>query len=94
MRQPGFLLRMANASGYHRDFYALFRFSGLSIFHAANVGVMDFYSLRCVLGPLYFFFMHHDLLDENPQQLRCQLSDVCVPLRFVEERCRIVYRFF
>ena len=59
-----------NDSGYFRDLVVLFRFGRLSVFHAANVGVVDLHSLWCVLGPLYFFFMHHDLLDEEPQQLR------------------------
>ena len=72
----------------------LFRFGRLSVFHAANVGVVDLHSLWCVFGPFYFLFMHHDLLDEEPQQLRCQLLNICVPLRFVEERCRIAYRLF
>ena len=51
-------------------------------------------SLWCVFGPFYFLFMHHDLLDEEPQQLRCQRLNVRVPLRFIEEGCRIAYRLF
>ena len=70
------------------------RFCCLSVFHAANVGVVNFHCLWCVFGPFYFLFMHHDLLDEEPQQLRCQRLNVRVPLRFVEEGCRIAYRFF
>ena len=38
--------------------------------------------------------MHHNFLNEEPQQLRCQRLNVRVPLRFVEERCRIAYRLF
>ena len=79
-----------NGSGYHRDFFMLFRFCCLSVLHAANIGVVNFHSLWCVLGPLYFLFMHHNLLDEEPQQLRCQRLNVRVPLRFVEEGCRRV----
>ena len=30
----------------------------------------------------------------QPQQLRCQRLNVRVPLRFIEEGCRIAYRFF
>ena len=70
----------------------LFRFCCLSVLHAANVGIVDLHSLWCVLGPLYFFFMHHDLLDEEPQQLRRQRLNVRVPLRFIEEGCRITNR--
>ena len=72
----------------------LLRFCCLSVLHAANVGIMDLYGLWCVLGPLHVLFMHHDLLDEEPQQLRCQRLNVRVPLRFVEKSCRIAYRFF
>ena len=72
----------------------LFRFCCLSVLHAPNVGIVAFHSLWCVFGPFYFLFMHHDLLDEEPQQLWCQLLNICVPLRFVEERCRIAYRLF
>ena len=81
-----------NGSGYHWDIFVLFRFCCLSVFHAANVGVVNFHRLWCVFGPFYFLFMHHDLLDEEPQQLRCQRLNVRVPLRFVEERCRIALR--
>ena len=83
-----------NGSGYHWDIFVLFRFCCLSVLHAANVGIVDLHSLWCVLGPLYFFFMHHDLLDEEPQQLRCQRLNIRVPLRFVEERYRVAYRIF
>ena len=55
---------------------------------------MDLYGLWCVPGPLYFLFMHHDLLDEEPQQLRCQRLNIRVSLCFVEEGCRITYRLF
>ena len=72
----------------------LLRFCCLSVLHAPNVGVVNFHRLWCVFGPFYFLFMHHDLLDEEPQQLRCQRLNVRVPLRFVEERCRIAYRLF
>ena len=90
-----FCWRMArNGSGYHRDFFALLWFCRLSVFHAADVGVVDLHSLRCVLGPPDFLFMYHDLLDEEPQQFRRQRLNVCVPLRFVEEGCRITNRFF
>ena len=41
-----------NGSGYHRDFFMLFRFCCLSVLHAANIGVVDFHRLWCVLGPL------------------------------------------
>ena len=51
-----------NGSGYHWDIFVLFRFGRLSVFHAANVGVVDLYGLRCVLGPLHFLFMYHDFL--------------------------------
>ena len=60
-----------NGSGYFRDLVVLFRFCCLSVFHAANVGVVNFHSLWCVFGPFYFLFMHHNFLDEEPQQLRC-----------------------
>ena len=83
-----------NGSGYHRDLFALLRFGRLSVLHAANIGVVNFHRLWCVLGPLHFLFMHHDLLDEEPQQLRCQCLNVRVPLCFIEERCRIAYRLF
>ena len=33
-----------------------------------------------MLAPLHVLFVDHDLSDEQPQQLRCQLLDVCVPL--------------
>ena len=72
----------------------MFRFCCLSVLHAANVGIVDLHSLWCVFGPFYFLFMHHDLLDEEPQQLRCQRLNVRVPLRFIEEGCCIAYRFF
>ena len=72
----------------------MFRFGRLSVLHAANVGVVNFHRLRCVFGPFYFLFMHHNFLNEEPQQLRCQRLNVRVPLRFVEEGCRIAYRFF
>ena len=72
----------------------LLRFCCLSVLHAPNVGVVNFHRLWCVFGPFYFLFMHHNLLDEEPQQLRCQRLNVRVPLRFVEERCRIAYRLF
>ena len=71
----------------------LLRFCCLSVLHAANVGIMDLYGLWCVLGPLHVLFMHHDLLDEEPQQLRCQRLNVRVPLRFVEEAVRPVHGF-
>lgn len=72
----------------------LLRFCCLSVLHAANVGIMDLYGLWCVLGPLHVLFMHHDLLDEEPQQLRCQRLNIRVSLCFVEEGCRIAYRLF
>ena len=72
----------------------MFRFCCLSVLHAANVGIMDLYGLWCVLGPFYFLFMHHNFLNEETQQFRCQRLNVRVPLRFVEERCRIAYRLF
>ena len=84
----------AHVKGYHRDFFMLFRFCCLSVFHAANVGIVDFHSLRCMFGPLYVLFMHHDLLDEEPQQLRCQRLNIRASLCFVEEGCRIAYRLF
>ena len=59
-----------NGSGYHRDFFMLFRFCCLSVLHAPNVGVVNFHRLWCVFGPFYFLFMHHNLLDEEPRQLR------------------------
>ena len=49
----------------------LFRFGRLSVFHAANVGIVDLHSLWCVLGPLHVLFMHHNFLNEEPQQLQC-----------------------
>ena len=68
----GFFWCMAeDGSGYLRDLFALFGFSCLSVFHAANVGIVDLHGLRRVFGPLHFLFMHHDLLDEEPQQLQC-----------------------
>ena len=48
----------------------LLRFCCLSVLHAPNVGVVDLYGLRRVFGPLYFLFMHHNFLNEEPQQLR------------------------
>ena len=72
----------------------LLRFCCLSVLHAPNVGVVNFRRLWCVFGPFYFLFMHHNFLNEEPQQLRCQRLNVRVPLRFVEEGCRIAYRFF
>ena len=72
----------------------LLRFCCLSVLHAANVGIMDLYGLWYVLGPLHFLFMHHNFLDEEPQQLRCQRLNVRVPLRSVEEGYRIAYRIF
>ena len=83
-----------NDSGHFRDFFMLLRFCCLSVFHAANVGVVNFHCLWCVFGPFYFLFIHHDLLDEEPQQFRCQRLNIRVSLRFVEERCRIAYRIF
>ena len=54
MHQPGFCWRMAeDGSGYLRDLFALFGFSCLSVFHAANVGIVDLYGLRRVFGPLH-----------------------------------------
>ena len=81
-----------NDSGYFQDLVVLFRFCCFPVFHAPNVGAVNFHRLWCVFGPFYFLFMHHDLLDEEPQQLRCQLLNICVPLRFVEERYRRVDR--
>ena len=43
----------------------LFRFGRLSVFHVANIGVVNFHRLWCVFGPFYFLFMHHNLLDEE-----------------------------
>ena len=83
-----------NGSGYHWNIFVLFRFCCLSVLHAPNVGVVNFHRLWCVFGPFYFLFMHHNFLNEEPQQLRCQRLNVRVPLRFVEERCRIAYRLF
>ena len=45
-----------------------------------------------MFGPFYFLF--HNLLDEEPQQLRCQRLNIRVSLCFVEEGCRIAYRLF
>lgn len=59
-----------NGSGYHWDIFVLLRFGRLSVLHAANVGVVNFHRLWCVFGPFYFLFIHHNLLDEEPQQLR------------------------
>ena len=42
-----------NGSGYFRNLFALFGFSCLSVFHAANVGIVDLHSLRRVFGPLH-----------------------------------------
>ena len=42
-----------DGSGYLRDLFALFGFSCLSVFHAANVGIVDLHSLWCVFGPLH-----------------------------------------
>ena len=42
-----------DGSGYLRDLFALFGFSCLSVFHAANVGIVDLYGLRRVFGPLH-----------------------------------------
>jgi len=64
-----------DGSGYLRDLFALFGFSCLSVFHAANVGIVDLHSLWCVFGPLHFFFMHHDLLNEELQQLQCYTNN-------------------
>ena len=72
----------------------LLRFCCLSVLHAPNVGVVDLYGLRRVFGPLYFLFMHHNFLNEEPQQLRCQRLNIRVSLCFVEEGCRITYRLF
>ena len=47
-----------NGSGYHRDFFALLWFCRLSVFHAADVGVVDLHSLRCVLGSPDFLLIH------------------------------------
>ena len=72
----------------------LLRFCCLSVLHAPNVGVVNFDSLWCVFGPFYFLFMHHNFLNEEPQQLRCQRLNIRVSLCFVEEGCRIAYRIF
>ena len=82
-----------NGSVYHRDFFMLLRFCCLSVLHAPNVGVVNFHRLWCVFGPFYFLFMHHNFLNEEPQQLRCQRLNVRVPLRFVEEAVRSNRRF-
>ena len=83
-----------NSSGHFRDFFMLLRFCCLSVLHAPNVGVVNFDSLWCVFGPFYFLFMHHNFLNEEPQQLRCQRLNIRVSLCFVEEGCRITYRLF
>ena len=49
-------------------------------FHTANVIVVNLHCLLSVLAPLHVLFVDHDLLDEQPQQLRRQLPDVRVPL--------------
>lgn len=51
-----------DGSGCHLAFFVLFRFCCFPVFRAANVGVVDLYGLRCVLGPLHFLFMYHDFL--------------------------------
>ena len=83
-----------NSSGHFRDFFMLLRFCCLSVLHAPNVGVVNFHRLWCVFGPFYFLFMHHNFLNEEPQQLRCQRLNIRVSLCFVEEGCRIAYRLF
>ena len=85
---------MANGLGYQWYLCVQFRFSCMIVLHAANVGVVDLHSLWCVFGPLHFLFMHHDLLNEEPQQRRCQRLNIRVSLCFVEEGCRIAYRLF
>ena len=51
-----------------------------SEFYTTNVVVVNLHRLLGVLAPLHVLFVYHDILDGQPQQLRCQLLDVRVPL--------------
>ncbi len=44
----------------------------------ANIRVMDFHRLAGVFGPLHILLMHHDFLNEQPQQFRRQFLNVGV----------------
>ena len=53
-------------------------FRDIHVSNRANIRVVDFHRLAGVFGPLHVLLMHHDFLNEQPQQLRRQLPDVGV----------------
>ena len=53
-------------------------FRDVHIPNHANIRVMDFHRLAGVFGPLHILLMHHDFLNEQPQQFRRQFLDVGV----------------
>ena len=59
----------------------------------ANAVVVDLHGLGSVFRPLYLFLVNHDLLNEQPQQLRRQFRDIRVPLRLIKEAVRPAHRF-
>ena len=54
----------------------------------ANAAAVDFCSLWYALGPFCIFFVNRDLLNEQPQQLRCRFRDIQVSFRFIKEAGR------
>ncbi len=82
--------------GFHLGLYSCFhRFFHILLTTAdiANAVVVDLHGLGRVFRPLYLFLVNHDLLNEQPQQLRRQLRDICVPLRLIKEAVRPAHRF-
>lgn len=53
-------------------------FRGTHVPNHANVRVVDLHSLPRMFGPLHILLMHHDFLNEQPQQFRRQFLDVGV----------------
>ena len=53
-------------------------FRDVHIPNHANIRVMDFHRLAGVFGPLHILLMHHDFLNEQPQQFRRQFLNVGV----------------
>lgn len=63
---------------WHHLPFPLCTFRDVHIPNHANIRVMDFHRLAGVFGPLHILFMHHDFLNEQPQQFRRQFLNVGV----------------
>ena len=53
-------------------------FRDIHVPNHANIRVVNLHGLPCVFGPLHILFVHHDFLNEQPQQLRRQFLNVRV----------------